>query len=105
MRVYLPSSLPALAEVLKDGEIGPAPLPGFAVTPALREWYARGDLEELEYTALLETARGSLRLLAAQPGASPRRVLLVAEVAEDDLPPRWMKAAIAVPDDFECTCC
>lgn len=29
----------------------------------------------------------------------------VAEVVEDDLPPRWMKNAIAVPDDFECTCC
>ena len=28
-----------------------------------------------------------------------------AEVVEDDLPPRWMKNAIAVPDDFECTCC
>lgn len=29
----------------------------------------------------------------------------VAEVTEDDLPPRWMKSALAVPDDFECTCC
>jgi len=29
----------------------------------------------------------------------------VAEVIEDDLPPRWMKNAIAVPDDYECTCC
>ena len=29
----------------------------------------------------------------------------VADVVEDDLPPRWMKDAIAVPDDFECTCC
>jgi hypothetical protein len=29
----------------------------------------------------------------------------VAEVIDDDLPPRWMKDAIAVPDDFECDCC
>ena len=29
----------------------------------------------------------------------------VAEVIEDDLPPRWMKDALAVPDDFECDCC
>jgi Family of unknown function (DUF6912) len=85
MRVYLPSSLPALAEVLKSGEVGPAPQPGFAVTPALREWYASGDLEELEYTALLEAARGSLRLLAAQPDAPPRRVVLAVDVSEDDL--------------------
>ena len=85
MRVYLPSTLPRLTEALQAGEIGPAPQPGFAVTPALREWYASGDLEELEYMALLEAARGSLRLLAAQPDAPPRRVVLAAEVAEDDL--------------------
>jgi len=29
----------------------------------------------------------------------------VADVVEDDLPPRWMKDAILVSDDFECTCC
>jgi len=29
----------------------------------------------------------------------------VAEITADDLPPRWYKAALAVPDDFECTCC
>ena len=29
----------------------------------------------------------------------------VAQVAESDLPPRWYKPALAVPDDFECTCC
>ena len=49
MRVYLPSTLPALADVLRDGQVGPAPVHGFAVTPALREAYASGDEEELEY--------------------------------------------------------
>ena len=29
----------------------------------------------------------------------------VAEVEAGDLPPRWYKNALAVPDDFECTCC
>jgi nitrate reductase delta subunit len=29
----------------------------------------------------------------------------VAEVSEDDLPPRWLRPALAVPDDFECGCC
>jgi len=29
----------------------------------------------------------------------------VAEVVQDDLPPRWLKEVIAVPDDFECDCC
>jgi nitrate reductase delta subunit len=29
----------------------------------------------------------------------------VAQVIEDDLPPYWMKRALAVSDDFECECC
>jgi nitrate reductase delta subunit len=29
----------------------------------------------------------------------------VAEVREDDLPPSWLKPALAVPDDFWCACC
>jgi hypothetical protein len=29
----------------------------------------------------------------------------VAEVTDDDLPPYWMKPALAVPDDFQCECC
>jgi nitrate reductase delta subunit len=29
----------------------------------------------------------------------------VAEVTADDLPPRWYKGALAVSDDFDCSCC
>src|SRR3954468_7557242 len=29
----------------------------------------------------------------------------VAEVTEADLPPYWMKRALAASDDFECECC
>jgi hypothetical protein len=82
MRVYLASTLPALAEALKEGEVGPPPLRAFAVTPALREAYASGDDEELEYAALLAAARQSLRLLAADPDAPRRRVVLVADVSD-----------------------
>ena len=85
MRVYLPSTLPALTAALKTGEIGPAPILGFAVTPTLREGYASGDLGELEYVALTEAARASLRQLADDPGAPARRVVLAAEVAEGDI--------------------
>lgn len=81
MRVYLPSTLPALGGVLRAGEVGPAPLDGFAVTPALREAYAIGDEEELEYAAMMAAARASLRLLGADPEASPRRVVLAADIA------------------------
>ncbi|MFI7031001.1 DUF6912 family protein [Microbispora rosea] len=87
MRVYLPSTIPALARVVAAGELGPAPLTGFAVTPALIEWYASGDTEELEYVALTEAARGSLRMLAADRAdgvqAAVRRVVIAAEVPDE----------------------
>ncbi|MDQ6649822.1 MAG: hypothetical protein M3Z02_06860 [Actinomycetota bacterium] len=87
MRVYLPSTLPALRLVLVAGEVGPAPVAAFAVTPALREWYATGDAEELEYAALAEAARASLRLLDLDPSAPRRRLVLAAEVAESGVRP------------------
>jgi hypothetical protein len=82
MRVYLPSTLPALERALTSGQIGPVPVRGYAVTPALREWYAAGDLEELEYAALTAAARASLRLLA-EAELPPRRVVLAVEVPDD----------------------
>lgn len=85
MRVYLPSTLAELASGLVAGQIGPAPVIGYAVTPALREWYASGDLEELEYVAMIQAARASLRLLHADPNAPRRRVVLAAELAESDI--------------------
>jgi hypothetical protein len=83
MRVYLPATLPALASVLRAAEIGPAPVQAFTVTPALREWYASADLEELEYATLMHAARASLRLLRDDPDAPRRRVVLAAEVPDE----------------------
>ncbi|GIH89754.1 DUF6912 family protein [Planobispora siamensis] len=89
MRVYLPCTLPLLARVVTAKELGPAPLIGYAVTPALIEWYASGDTEELEYVALTEAARASLRMLAADRvdgvDVPARRVVIAAEVADDDV--------------------
>jgi hypothetical protein len=85
MRVYLPSTLPRLAEDLRTGQV--AADMAYAVTAALREAYASGDTEELEYVALLAAARASLALLAAEiakdPQAPPRRVVLAAEIPDD----------------------
>ena len=87
MRVFLPSTLPAVAQALLAGQVGPGPLPGFAVTPALREAYAIGDTEELEYAALTEAARASLRLLASDPAAPSRRVVLAADIPAEHVKP------------------
>jgi hypothetical protein len=84
MRVYLPTTLAALPGILSAGELAPAPLRGYAVTPALREAYASGDEEELEYIAMLTAARESLRLLAADKAAPRRRVVLAADVPDAD---------------------
>ncbi|WP_309061791.1 DUF6912 family protein [Streptomyces sp.] len=90
MRVYVPLTLPGLAEAYRTGELGDGPLLAYAVTPALREWYVSDDIEELEYAALSRAALASLRLLAADPGAPRRRVVVAVDVPD--------KAAAADPD-------
>lgn len=90
MRVYVPLTLPGLAEAHKTGELGAGPFVAYAVTPALREWYLSDDIEELEYAALNRAALASLRLLAADPGAVRRRVVVAVDVPDG--------AAAADPD-------
>ena len=85
MRVYVPATLPAVAEMLRAGEIHGSPVRGYAVTPALREWYSSGDIEELEYVAMMHAARDSLRLLAADPRAPRRRVVLAVDVRDAEV--------------------
>ena len=80
MRVYLPATMPLLAQLSADGELL---LPdGFAVTESLRDWYAEGDEEELEYAALTAAARASLRRLAAEPEAVRRRVVIASDIPD-----------------------
>ncbi|MEU4036725.1 DUF6912 family protein [Streptomyces collinus] len=82
MRVYVPLTLPGLAEAHKTGELGTGPLVAYAVTPALREWYLSDDIEELEYAALSRAALASLRQLAADPDAVRRRVVVAVDVPD-----------------------
>jgi hypothetical protein len=79
VRVYLPATLTALARMKESGELSP-PAEAHAVTPSLREWYAEGDEEELEYVAFTRAAQGALRLLRHDPGAPRRRVVVSADV-------------------------
>jgi hypothetical protein len=74
-----------LDAVRSAGEVGPAPVTGFAVTPALREWYAEGDEDELEYAAFSDAARASLRMLDADPLSPRRRVVLSADVPDSSV--------------------
>jgi hypothetical protein len=100
MRVYLPSTLSGLRTLLDTGSLGNPPLPGYAVTAALREWYAEGDDEELEYAAMSLAARASVRLLDRQllldPALAPRRVVVVAEVDAVEPVPDVDRAAVRV---------
>ncbi|MET8327190.1 hypothetical protein [Streptomyces sp. NPDC005181] len=90
MRVYVPLTLSGLAAAHRAGEVGPGPLTAYAVTPALREWYVSDDIEELEYAALNRAAAASLRLIAGDPGAVRRRVVVAVDVPDGQ--------AVADPD-------
>jgi hypothetical protein len=84
MRIYVPTTLAELSD-LKAGNAFVVPAAGrggHAVTAAVREWYVSGDLDELEYSALVDAAESSLRLIAQQPEMPARRVVLAVEVPE-----------------------
>lgn len=109
MRVYIPGTVSTLRDLLAAEEIRPAGGTAFAVTPALREHYTSGTTEELEYAALLDAARASVRLIAAEleGGAAgtesdpPRRVVIAADVEDaanrPDLDNAVVRVAGAVP--------
>ena len=102
VRVYLPSTLPGLRALLDTGEVGSPPLPAYAVTGALREWYAEGDEEELEYAAMTLAARASVRLLdralVLDPTTPPRRVVIAADVDAVEPAPDVDRAAVRVTE-------
>ncbi len=83
MRVFVPATIDLLARWHSDGAVDADT--AFAVTPALREFYASGDAEELEYAALSDAARSSLMLIAGARDAAPRRVVVALDT--DDARP------------------
>jgi hypothetical protein len=81
MRVYLPATLPLLAQLRAEGVFAlPEQVFAHAVTPELREWYADGDEEELEYVAFTRAAQEALRLLRLDASAPRRRVVISVDV-------------------------
>jgi hypothetical protein len=77
MYVFLPSTIPALARLLEEGRLEGVPLTAFAADPGPGE-----DVEEAEYEAMYAAAEASLALLAADPGAPRRRVVLAADMPD-----------------------
>ncbi|SFT04053.1 DUF6912 family protein [Saccharopolyspora flava] len=98
MRIYLPATLPMLQQLVADKQLQPLGGTAFALTPALRESYATGDTEELEYAAMREAARASLRLLAADEDGKieQRRVVISADVDDVTLRPDLDHAVVKV---------
>jgi hypothetical protein len=71
VRVYIPTTLPALAGHVADGAI-----------PATDEVFtAADDSEESEYAALMAAAESSAEMVAGLPEDQRRRVVVVAEVS------------------------
>lgn len=96
MRIYVPVTAGAVTALAEGGPVPTTSIAGttaFAVTPGLRAWYSedhpRGaddpDEEDLEYVACAEAARACLRLLAADPAAPRRRVVLAVDVPDGDV--------------------
>jgi Family of unknown function (DUF6912) len=84
-RVYLPATLALVARLRDDGYALPAETSAHAVTPELREWYADGDEEELEYVAFTRAAQEALLLLRNDPDTPRRRAVLAVDIPTDQV--------------------
>jgi hypothetical protein len=101
MRIYVPATWPMLARMVKNERLDPIGGTAFALTPKLRESYTTGDDEELEYAAMLEAARASLRLLGVEFGLGEddvpaRRVVVAADLDDVALRPDLDDAAVRI---------
>ena len=87
MRVYIPATWPMLRKLVANDRLDPVGGTAFALTPKLRESYTVGDDDELEYAAMSEAARASLRLLSVEFGlgedSTPARRIVVAADLDD----------------------
>ncbi|WP_353648388.1 hypothetical protein ABLG96_16325 [Nakamurella sp. A5-74] len=103
MRVYIPSTVTQLRTASDRGSV-PATV-GFGVTASLRSEYPAAEEDELEYLAMTDAARASLRLLAGEDGAGGAdgghpaagvRVVIAADVDAVTEYPQGDRAAVRV---------
>ena len=79
-RIYLPLDAKGVRRLAADREVGPAPLPAFAVTDRVERARPDGDEEEWEYAALCEAAEAAA---AGRGAARTKRVIAAADVDGD----------------------
>ena len=101
MRVYVPATWPMLRKLAANDRLDPVGGTAFALTPKLRESYTAGDDDELEYAAMSEAARASLRLLAVEfglgeEGTPARRVVVSADLDDVMLRPDLDDGAVRI---------
>lgn len=97
MRVYLPSTITQLRAASARGSVGATV--GFGVTASLQGEYPAAGQDELEYLAMTDAARASLRLLAAEDGDGPGagiRVVIAADIDAVIEYPQGDRAAVRV---------
>lgn len=87
MRVYFPATFATLSGLLESGFFTARSGYGFAVTPALLEFYTAGDEEEIAHAAFQDAAEASLRLLAIgdEEKFPHRRVVISADIADEHI--------------------
>ena len=88
MRIYLPSTVSGVRDALATGAVPVRSGVGFAVTGSLRTEYPGWSDEELEYLAMLDASRASLRLLAAAADEPWLRVVVAADIDDALAAPR-----------------
>ena len=88
MRIYLPATMSVVRRALAAGSIPVRSGVAFAVTGPLRLEYPDWSEEDLEYLAMQDAGRASLRLLAAEAEENPLRVVIAADVADAQVTPR-----------------
>ncbi len=89
VRVYLPATVSMVRAALEEGQVRVLSRVGFAVTEPLHLEYPDWSEEDLEYLAMQDASRASLRLLAGSgPDEPSLRVVIAADVDAGAVTPR-----------------
>lgn len=85
MRVYIPATFAMVTQLRDAGSFTARSGYGFAVTPALREYFTAGDEDDFAEYAFDEASRASMRLLAIgdEEQFQHRRVVISVDVPDD----------------------